>query len=254
MQSFVVRPMTWPVLRLFNRSPLIRVSDRIEAAAVTLAVMFVVIATACAGAAGTMIHDVQARKYLEQAHSRHAVVARAVQNSEPTPEAGAFIVNVRWRLNGVEHTDLLGWNKPVTIGAPLDIWVDDNGSRVAPPSPVARAAVDALSTAVVGGSSWSWPSRRWLTPYAHTPAACGTLSGSKTSADSSTADVPTVHTDLARRCTCLLQQPIRASSSVSTGRRPPGARSTGRRATLPCARSVSRSSMPYSRLGSPCLR
>ncbi|BBX45870.1 membrane protein [Mycobacterium cookii] len=150
MQSFVVRPMTWPVLRLFNRSPLIRVSDRIEAAAVTLAVMFVVIATACAGAAGTMIHDVQARKYLEQAHSRHAVVARAVQNSEPTPEAGAFIVNVRWRLNGVEHTDLLGWNKPVTIGAPLDIWVDDNGSRVAPPSPVARAAVDALSTAVVG--------------------------------------------------------------------------------------------------------
>ena len=59
MQNFVIRPMTWPVLRLFSRSPLIRVSDRIEAAVVTLAVLFVVIATACAGVVGTMIHDCQ---------------------------------------------------------------------------------------------------------------------------------------------------------------------------------------------------
>ena len=66
MQSFVIRPMTWPVLRLFSRNPLVRVSDRIETAVVTLAVLFVVIATACAGVAGTMIHDSQAQKYLEQ--------------------------------------------------------------------------------------------------------------------------------------------------------------------------------------------
>ena len=35
-------------------------------------------------------------------------------------------------------------------GDPLNIWIDDRGNRVAPPRPVARAAVDALSTAVVG--------------------------------------------------------------------------------------------------------
>ena len=83
MQNFVIRPMTWPVLRLFSRSPLIRVSDRIEAAVVTLAVLFVVIATACAGVAGTMINDVQAQKYLEQQQTRHAIVARAFGLTAP---------------------------------------------------------------------------------------------------------------------------------------------------------------------------
>ncbi len=36
MQSFVIRPMTWPVLRVFSRNPLIRASDPIETAVVTL--------------------------------------------------------------------------------------------------------------------------------------------------------------------------------------------------------------------------
>ena len=56
MESFVIRPMTWPVLRLFSRNPLIRSCDRIETAVVTLAVSLVVIAAACAGVIGTMIH------------------------------------------------------------------------------------------------------------------------------------------------------------------------------------------------------
>ena len=82
MQSFAIRPMTWPVLRLFSRNPLIRTSDRIETAVVTLAVLLVVIATACAGVVGTIIHDNQTQKYLQQAQTRHAVVATAVDDSE----------------------------------------------------------------------------------------------------------------------------------------------------------------------------
>ena len=152
MQNFVIRPMTWPVLRLFSRSPLIRVSDRIEAAVVTLAVLFVVIATACAGVAGTMIHDVQTQKYLEQQQTRHAIVARAFDDSEPaaSPEAASYTVLSGWRFNGTNHTELIGWTNFVKAGDSLNIWVDDRGNRVAPPRPVARAAVDALSAAVVG--------------------------------------------------------------------------------------------------------
>ena len=56
MESFVIRPMTWPVLRLFSRNPLMRTSDRIEAAAAALAGLLIVIAAACAGVIGTMIH------------------------------------------------------------------------------------------------------------------------------------------------------------------------------------------------------
>jgi Tfp pilus assembly protein PilV len=152
MQSFVIRPMTWPVLRIFSRNPLIRTSDRIETLVGTLAVVLVVIATACAGVLGTIIHDNRARQYLQQAQTRHAVVATAVTDGEPavSPETMAFTVNAQWRFNGVDHTDLLGWTDAVKAGEPLHIWVDDLGNRVEKPSPVERAAVDALSAAVVG--------------------------------------------------------------------------------------------------------
>ncbi len=152
MQSFVIRPMTWPALRLFSRNPLIRTSDRIETAVVTLAVILVVIATACAGVLGTIIHDNQTQKYLEQARTRHAIVANAVADSQPAvpPETTAFTVQAQWRLNGIDHADLLGWNSSAKAGEPLQIWVDDNGQRVEQPRPIERAAVDAVLAAVVG--------------------------------------------------------------------------------------------------------
>ena len=152
MQSFVIRPMTWPVLRLFSRNPLIRASDRIEAVVGTLAVVLVVVATACAGVLGTMIHDNRAQKYLQQAQTRHAVVAMAVTDGEPavSPETTAFTVHAQWRFNSIDHTDLLGWPNAVKTGERLHIWVDDLGNRVQKPSPAERAAVDALSAAVVG--------------------------------------------------------------------------------------------------------
>lgn len=152
MQSFVIRPMTWPLLRLFSRNPLVRPSDRIETAVSTLAVVLVVIAAACAGVFGTLIHDSQTQKYLQQAQTRHALVARAVDGSQPgtAPGTPAFTVQARWRFNGFAHTELLGWSNAVKAGEPLKIWVDDSGRQVGRPIPVERATLDALSAAVVG--------------------------------------------------------------------------------------------------------
>jgi hypothetical protein len=152
MHSFVIRPMTWPVLRLFSRNPLIRTSDRIEAAVVTLAVLLVVIAAACAGVLGTIIHDTETQNYLQQAETRHAVVATAVDDSKlaVSPETTASTVSARWQVNGTDHADVLGWDYAVKAGEPLPIWVDAKGNRVDRPTPVERAAVDALSAAVVG--------------------------------------------------------------------------------------------------------
>lgn len=154
MESFVIRPMTWPVLRIFSRNPLVRTSDRIEAAVTTLAGLLVVIAAACAGVIGTMIHDAETQNYLEQARTRHAVVATAVDDSKPvdSPETTAFTVHARWQLNGIVHADALGWGYTVKAGDPLQIWVDDDGNRVDQPTPIARADIDALTAAVVGWS------------------------------------------------------------------------------------------------------
>ena len=152
MESYVIRPMTWPVLRLFSRNPLMRTSDRIEAAVATLAGLLVVVAAACAGVIGTMIHDTETQNYLEQARTRHAVVAKAVDDSKPaaSPETTASTVHARWQVNGVDHADVLGWDYAVNAGEPLQIWVDGDGRRVDRPTPVERAAADALSAAVVG--------------------------------------------------------------------------------------------------------
>jgi hypothetical protein len=152
MKSFVIRPMTWPVLRLFNRNPLIRTTDRIETAVVTLAVLLVVIAAACAGALGTVIHDTEAQNYRQQAQTRHAVVATAVADSKPaaSSETTASTVYARWQLKGADHADVLGWDYAVKAGEPLQIWVDADGNRVDRPTPVARAVTDALTAAVVG--------------------------------------------------------------------------------------------------------
>lgn len=152
MESFIIRPTTWPVLRLFSRNPLIRTSDRIESAVPVLAALMIVSATACAGVVGTAVYDARTQTYLEQAQTRHAVVAVAVHDSEPAVSAGstAYMVRAQWQSNGINHSDILGWDNAIKTGDPLTIWVDDSGKRVERPSPLERAAVDALTAAVVG--------------------------------------------------------------------------------------------------------
>jgi hypothetical protein len=153
MDSFIIRPTTWPVLRIFSRNPLVRTSDRIDAAVVPLAVFLVIVAAACAGVLGTVAHDVESRRYLEEAKTRYAVTATAVDDSTPgvIPEPAAFKVAVRWRANGVDHTDLVTWDQPVKAGAPLMIWVGADGNRVDAPTPPALAGANAILTAAV---SW----------------------------------------------------------------------------------------------------
>ncbi|UMB70895.1 Rv1733c family protein [Mycobacterium paraterrae] len=152
MQTFVIRPMTWPVLRLFSRNPLIRASDRIESGIVTLAVLFVVVAAAGAGVIGTLIHDARAQEYHEQARTRHTVVAWAIDDGKPTASSTTirFTVHARWKANGIDHVELIGWNRTVQAGDSLQLWVDAQGRPAAPPKPVERAGTEAVSAAVIG--------------------------------------------------------------------------------------------------------
>lgn len=152
MQSFVIRPMTWPVLKLFSRNPLIRGSDRIESAVRTLAVFLVVIAASCAGILGTAIHDGETQKFLQQAQLRRAVIATAVEDSKPAASTGttASTVHASWQLNGTGHTGVIGWEYSVKAGEPLQIWVDPEGNQVDQPTSVERATFDALWAALVG--------------------------------------------------------------------------------------------------------
>jgi hypothetical protein len=151
MESYVIRPMTWPVLRLFSRNPLVRTSDRIDVAVVTLAVLVIVIAAACAGVVGTMVYDARAQTYVEQAQTRHPATAIAVEDSK-TPvmsETTGSTVYARWQANGSDHADVFGCDAGVKADDPLQVWVDGLGNRVDPPTSIACAGTDAVSVAVV---------------------------------------------------------------------------------------------------------
>lgn len=151
MDSFIIRPTTWPILRVFSRNPLIRRSDRIDAAVTPLAVLLVIIAIACAGVLGTCAHDVESRRYLEEAKTRHTITAAAVEDSTTgvTPGAAGPKVMVRWQANGIERTELVAWDQPVKAGTALPIWIDHNGDRVEAPTPPALAGANAILAAAV---------------------------------------------------------------------------------------------------------
>jgi hypothetical protein len=151
MHNTVIRPRTLPVHRLFSRNPLLRASDRIETAAVTLAALLIVAAAVCAGVLGTLIYGAEAQNYREQAQTRHPVVANAVGDSKRAvpPETAAFAVDAQWQANGINHVGVIDWDDAVKAGDRLQIWVDANGNPVARPTPPGLAAAEAVTAAVV---------------------------------------------------------------------------------------------------------
>jgi len=140
----------WWVLRACGRNPLVRGVDRLELSIVVLGILVVAVAAALAGALGTAVHDSRSRVYIAQAETRHAVTARATDDSTVVlrvDDSTATRVTARWRANGTEHTGTLNWDRVVKSGDPLTIWVDRDGDHVDAPTPVSRAAADAVGIA-----------------------------------------------------------------------------------------------------------
>jgi hypothetical protein len=128
----------------------VRASDRLELLIVALGILVVVVAAACAGAFGTAVHDARSRVYVEQAHSRHTVVAEAIDDS--TVAVGVHDnmttrVNVRWQVNGIEHLDTVDPERTVKTGDLIRIWVDRDGYHADAPTPTSQAGVDAVLVA-----------------------------------------------------------------------------------------------------------
>lgn len=115
MASFVIRPLKWAAIRLFGRNPLVRTSDRVEAAVFTLAAVLVVLAGPGAATVGMTVYHNEIRESSAQAHLQPAVAV--------TENAG-------------KSAD------------PLYIRAAGTGHRGDQPSPAEAAEMDALVTAV----------------------------------------------------------------------------------------------------------
>jgi hypothetical protein len=151
LQRYEFRLAGWWALRAFSRNPLVRTTDRLEVAIIGVAILVVLIAVPFVGALGTAVHDTRSRIYAEEARSRHLVRVTALSDSTATlrPNMSGIVVRGRWDANGSELTGEFATDHKVKAGDHPAFWVDNDGNQVDAPTPSSRAAVDAVSVAVV---------------------------------------------------------------------------------------------------------
>jgi beta-lactamase regulating signal transducer with metallopeptidase domain len=152
MDTFTARLPRWPILlRLAGRDPLVRTTDRIEALVVVLAVVVSLLAIPIAAAVGTAVYDSRRQAYAEQADTRHTVPATVtdVPASQQILRTGTTTVPARWTAGGAEHTGAVKAPSTTKTGDTIEIWVDNNGAQVPAPTPTTRAAVEAVTGALV---------------------------------------------------------------------------------------------------------
>lgn len=138
------------VVRLIGRHPLVRPSDRAEALSMLLAVVVAVLAIPMAGAVGTSVHEARAKFYSEQAASRHAVTATAMEDTAAVvqPDSVTFDVRARWNAFGTNHVETISWPIRAKAGDRETIWVDADGRHAPDPAAPGRAGLDAIGAAV----------------------------------------------------------------------------------------------------------
>jgi hypothetical protein len=147
LDTFTMRSPRGLVGRLFGRNPLIRVSDRVEALVLVLAVAVSLLAAPIAATVGTALHDSRSSLYAEQAQTRRTVGATVIDS----PARGDTItVRARWFAAGTEHTGAVKADPAAKPGDSIDIWVDQDGSHVG--APVMSAVNEAI---VVALAIWS---------------------------------------------------------------------------------------------------
>lgn len=153
MQSFTLDfGRSW-FARLVGHNPLVRGSDRIEALALLVLAVIVLMAVPVVGAVGTALHDNRLQMYTEQAQSRHTVTATALHDGETIVHANSvvFAATARWNASGVNHVGVVELPGSVKMGDRVDVWVDRRGNTTEAPTPAGKAADEALGVAVL---SW----------------------------------------------------------------------------------------------------
>lgn len=151
----------WRCLR--GRNPLVRVSDRVEAATGLLVIVVALLAAPVAGAMGTAAHDSLVHRYAADRAARQQVAATVTADSTLAPLAyeEPFLTPVRWEFARAVHTAEVR-TYHMKAGEHVTIWIDTKGDRIAKPLTDDNAATQAVVTgfglwfAAVGVASAIW--------------------------------------------------------------------------------------------------
>lgn len=159
MEVFDINTRRLWLLRAFGRNPMLRGSDRVEAAVTALAIIFVALLIPVAGAVGTAVHEGQVTHRMEALTHRHEVTADVTADSVTAadPYTAGALTSVRWTIGAATHTGTVRSREWKKAGDKMEIWVDDSGLLSPPPpdpaDPALAAVVMALS--VWGGAAFA---------------------------------------------------------------------------------------------------
>jgi len=153
MDTFTIIPGRSWLIRLCGRHPLVRTSDRIEAAVTAVLLLSVILVLPVAAAVSTSVHEHLTAEYALQQESRLRVAAVAQSDGDyvPEPYSVHWLTPVRWEADGVGHTDVLESDTRLKTGDSVDIWIDHHGQRVPPPPSAGQAGIAAFCA---GASVW----------------------------------------------------------------------------------------------------
>ena len=142
----------WRVLRALGRNPLVRLSDRVEAAIMALVLAASLAAIPLAAAVGDQVSAERGRAYAAQANARHLVDAIAMgQTTASYAGSKVTVTHARWRVGSADHVASLATDRPASDGDHIGVWVDGQGNLANPPTPAWRATVDG---AVIAAGVW----------------------------------------------------------------------------------------------------
>ena len=148
MQTVTLNMGSW-LRRLVVRNPLVRASDRIEAAAIFVGIASAVLVVPFAGALGTAIYDNRVHAFTAERLAVHEVEATATQDSSVTrlPYQSSVLTPLQWQFAGHTHTDIVSTPEDMEVGEKTSIWVDAAGDRVERPPSDLDAAIEAVMAA-----------------------------------------------------------------------------------------------------------
>ncbi|MCV7379188.1 hypothetical protein BST11_15490 [Mycobacterium alsense] len=145
METFTLDPRRWRIARVFGRNPLLRRTDRIEAAVVLLAFAASLIAVPVAGVVGATVYAGRAHLYAQEAHERHHVTGTVTGARRADPATS--VAQVRWPAPVGDRTGTLRLDQPVSPGENIELWVDNDGNPSPAPTPAWHAVADGAAAA-----------------------------------------------------------------------------------------------------------
>ncbi|KRE33197.1 hypothetical protein ASG82_23555 [Mycobacterium sp. Soil538] len=146
--SSVMAWLRWRWARLRARSPLVRGTDRVEAAGLVAAIAISAAMLMLGSVVGADVQDSRMADYRAHLAVRHQITATVVGTSPVRARSSATSVRTVWRTGIEEHTGTVISTRPVGVGDRIAVWVNDSRSEIVTPMSAWQVSVDALGAAL----------------------------------------------------------------------------------------------------------